>query len=144
MGNAYKLLSIALLAGAVTLTGCKNKKDEVAATTPPTNEPPPAPVVTSLPPAPAPAPAPRSFEPAPTPIPAPAPAAKGSTPKAPAAAHGSAGAHAGGTYTVAKGDTLYGIARKVYNDPKMVSAILKANPGLSADKIKAGQKIHLP
>ncbi|MCX5659785.1 MAG: LysM domain-containing protein [Planctomycetota bacterium] len=152
MHNQFKLLSAALLIGVVALTGCKNKKDDVAATTPPPSEPPPPPVVYSVPPAPAPAPAPaRAADPMPTLQPAPAPAPiGGKSAKAPAGCHatggasGGATAHVGGSYTVQKGDTLYGIARKVYNDPKMVAAILKANPGVDANKIKVGQKLQLP
>lgn len=151
MHNKFKLMAAALLVGTVALTGCKNKKDEATSTVPPPSDPPPAPVVTTLPPPPAPAPAAApaarpvpTMEPAPAPQPIPKP---NSTPKAASPAHATGGngaAHAGGTYTVQKGDTLYSIARKVYNDPKKVDAILKANPGIDANKIKVGQKIHLP
>ena len=50
----------------------------------------------------------------------------------------------GGTYTVKKGDTLYGIAKKKYNDGKQWQKIASANPGLSPSTLKVGQTITLP
>ncbi|CAN5532442.1 hypothetical protein BH10PLA1_BH10PLA1_12720 [soil metagenome] len=50
----------------------------------------------------------------------------------------------GGTYTVKKGDTLYGIAKKKYNDGKQWNKIAAANPGLSPSSLKVGQTITLP
>ncbi len=50
----------------------------------------------------------------------------------------------GGTYTVKKGDTLYGIAKKKYNDGKQWQKIASANPGLSPSSLKVGQTITLP
>ena len=50
----------------------------------------------------------------------------------------------GSTYTVQKGDTLYKIARAKYGDASAVKKIQAANPGLSPNSIKAGQKINLP
>lgn len=50
----------------------------------------------------------------------------------------------GGTYTVKKGDTLFGIARTHYNDGKQWKKIVAANPGLSPQSLKVGQTITLP
>ena len=50
----------------------------------------------------------------------------------------------GNTYTVKKGDTLYGIAKKKYNDGKQWQKIASANPGLSPSSLKVGQTITLP
>lgn len=51
-----------------------------------------------------------------------------------------AGSGSGGSYTVAKGDTLYGIARR---HSTTVSALKSAN-GLTADTIRIGQVLRLP
>ncbi len=63
-------------------------------------------------------------------------------------AYGSAGAAdssmAGGSYTVKKGDTLYGIARAHYGDGKQWQRIQAANPGVSPQSLKVGQTITLP
>ena len=48
------------------------------------------------------------------------------------------------SYTVARGDTLFSIARSHYGDGKQWSRIVSANPGLSPANLKAGQKIVLP
>lgn len=56
---------------------------------------------------------------------------------------GGAGAM-GGSYTVKKGDTLYGIARNRYGDGKAWSRIASANPGLSPSTLKVGQTITVP
>src|SRR5436305_943676 len=50
----------------------------------------------------------------------------------------------GGTYTVQKGDTLYKIARERYGDGKQWQKIAAANPGLSPQSLKVGQKISVP
>src|SRR4051812_7999214 len=50
----------------------------------------------------------------------------------------------GNTYTVQKGDTLYKIARAKYGDQAAVKRIVAANPGLSPNTIKVGQKINPP
>ena len=50
----------------------------------------------------------------------------------------------GGSYTVKKGDTLYGIARTHYGDGKQWQKIASANPGLSPTSLKVGQTITLP
>ena len=53
-------------------------------------------------------------------------------------------AMAGGSYTVKKGDTLYGIARQRYGDGKQWTRIAEANPGLRPETLKVGQTIALP
>jgi nucleoid-associated protein YgaU len=51
---------------------------------------------------------------------------------------------AGGTYTIAQGDTLYGIAMKHYGDARCAEIIEAANPGLNAKALRVGEKIVLP
>lgn len=53
-------------------------------------------------------------------------------------------AQAGGTYTVKKGDTLFGIARTTYGNGNQWQRIAAANPGVSPSTLKAGQTITLP
>ncbi|HEX7632020.1 MAG TPA: LysM domain-containing protein [Lacunisphaera sp.] len=65
---------------------------------------------------------------------------------APAAGKGGAAAPTGvlnadGTYTVGKGDTLAGIARKF---AVKMDSLEAENPGLDAKKLHAGQKIRIP
>jgi len=48
------------------------------------------------------------------------------------------------TYKIAPGDTLTKIAIALYRDARKWREIAKANPGLSAHKLKAGQIIQLP
>jgi 5'-nucleotidase len=50
----------------------------------------------------------------------------------------------GSTYTVKKGDTLFGIARAKYGDGKQWKRIVSANPGVSPQTLKIGQTITLP
>ena len=59
-------------------------------------------------------------------------------------ANGGGGMLPGGTYTVKKGDTLYGIARQRYGDGKQWVRIAEANPGLRPEALKAGQTITVP
>jgi 5'-nucleotidase len=49
-----------------------------------------------------------------------------------------------GSYTVRKGDTLYGIAKNKYGDGKQWTRIASANPGLRPEGLKAGQTIMVP
>ena len=51
---------------------------------------------------------------------------------------------AGGKYTVKKGDTLWKIATAHYGNGNQWQKITSANPGLSAETLKAGQTIVLP
>jgi 5'-nucleotidase len=68
-----------------------------------------------------------------------------STSSTPTASAGSTGAPASGsTYVVKPGDTLYGIARRLYGDGKQWQRIAAANPGLSPQMLKVGQTINLP
>jgi 5'-nucleotidase len=60
------------------------------------------------------------------------------TPTAPTAASN------GNSYTVQKGDTLYGIARQRYGDGKQWQKIASANPGVSPSSLKVGQTILIP
>ncbi len=54
-------------------------------------------------------------------------------------------AQAGGSsYTVQKGDTLFRIAKQHYGDGKQWQRIAAANPGLSPQSLKAGQKVYIP
>ena len=49
-----------------------------------------------------------------------------------------------GTYTVKKGDTLWSIAHSIYGDGQKWVDIVRANPGLKAEKMAVGQQITLP
>ncbi len=51
---------------------------------------------------------------------------------------------AGGKYTVQKGDTLWKIADASYGNGNQWQRIAAANPGLSANTLKAGQTIMIP
>jgi len=51
---------------------------------------------------------------------------------------------AANTYTIAAGDTLYGIAMKFYGDPRYASAIEAANPGINPKALKVGDRIIIP
>lgn len=131
--NMLKTLSIAATASALALAalGCAKKKPAAPAADAslPLNE-----SVTDVTTASSPAftPAQPQFEPAipavtTTPAPAPAEVASG-----------------GSSYTVKRGDTLFGIARTQYGDGKQWQRITAANPGLSPATLKAGQTITLP
>ncbi len=58
--------------------------------------------------------------------------------------YNSSTASVGSTYTVKKGDTLYGIAKKKYNDGKQWQKIASANPGVSPSSLRVGQSITIP
>lgn len=47
-------------------------------------------------------------------------------------------------YTVAREDTLWAIAARVYGNGKYYHAILKANPGLRSDALPVGKTLVLP
>ena len=53
-------------------------------------------------------------------------------------------AAAGGSYTVKKGDTLFGIARQHYGSGSQWQRIASANPGLTPATLKAGTTIAIP
>jgi hypothetical protein len=48
------------------------------------------------------------------------------------------------SYVVQKGDTLFGIAKSQYGDGNKWKKIADANPGLSPNTLKVGQKIAIP
>lgn len=50
----------------------------------------------------------------------------------------------GGTYVVRKGDTLWSIAARVYNDGQRYRDVLAANPGIDASRLSIGQELVLP
>ncbi|MGH7178425.1 MAG: LysM peptidoglycan-binding domain-containing protein [Tepidisphaeraceae bacterium] len=54
------------------------------------------------------------------------------------------GATGSGTYTVKRGDTLYGIARTRYGDGKQWQKIASANPGVTPQSLKVGQTLVIP
>jgi nucleoid-associated protein YgaU len=126
--NKYLIIALWLAVVAVAGTGCA-KKNATAKKSPAFS-----PAVTEL-------------SPSPTYTPAPVAAAPVFEPAAPVATYTPAPtqiASAGGSYTVKKGDTLFGIAKNRYGDGKQWSRITSANPGLSPATLKAGQTITLP
>jgi len=50
----------------------------------------------------------------------------------------------GTTYTVAKGDTFWSIAQRVYGDGKLWTKIKQANPGVDMNALMVGQVIKIP
>ena len=78
-----------------------------------------------------------------TPV-APQPVVYDAAPAQPQPVDTAATAMAGGSYTVKKGDTLYGIARQRYGDGKQWTRIAEANPGLRPETLKVGQTIAVP
>ncbi len=64
----------------------------------------------------------------------------GPEPMAPAAP----GAAVGGSYTVVRGDTLSGIARRTYGNPSAWKRIAAANPGVDPNRLAVGQVLMLP
>jgi nucleoid-associated protein YgaU len=57
---------------------------------------------------------------------------------------GAAAPSAGQTYTVKKGDTLFGIAKTHYGDGNKWQKIASANPGVTPSTLKIGQVVMLP
>lgn len=137
MKNLIPLL--ALTVGLVSGVGCANKKNAAAESSGVNG------AVTDVDTAPMPLGEPEMTYGAPldvTPMPA-APATPAyeapvvtQAPAAPAAAAGS--------YTVKKGDTLFGIARQHYGSGAQWQRIANANPGLTPATLKAGTTIAIP
>ena len=57
---------------------------------------------------------------------------------------GAASPAAGQSYTVKKGDTLFGIAKTHYGDGNKWQKIASANPGLTPSTLKIGQVVVVP
>jgi len=53
-------------------------------------------------------------------------------------------APADSTYTIAKGDTLWSIAKREYGNGQRWKDIAAANPGINPNKLRVGQQITLP
>jgi 5'-nucleotidase len=86
-----------------------------------------------------------TYTPAPVPSSTAQPVTYDSNSATPTVTPGTPGAPASGsTYVVKPGDTLYGIARRLYGDGKQWQRIAAANPGLSPQMLKVGQTINLP
>lgn len=122
-----KVMTVLVLASAVSLIGC-NKNKRPAAKTP---QPAPSSDTYGGGATPTPVPPPVVYEPPP---PAPAPAPEPVTLP-------SSGAR---TYTVKKGDTLSKIAREQLGGINQLGPLIRANPGINKDVIKPGQVINLP
>jgi LysM repeat protein len=75
------------------------------------------------------------------PTPVPAPMASTSTTSAATPAPASAPVGDGKDYMIAKGDTLAAIAKR---NSVSLKALMDANPGVNAKKLKIGQKLQLP
>ena len=114
--------------------------------TPPAAPEPPAPPVAKLVPEPEPEP-PTTPEPVPTPVPTPPVAAvpEPSTPPALPTPEPTAApeppAPASGMHVIQSGDTLSSVARKA---GVSLSALLKANPGVTPERLRIGQEIRIP
>lgn len=111
-------LAVVLVVMLVVATGCKPKE---AAPPPMTNE--------SM----------GVLDPMPPPPPTPPPIANPPPPMPPEPLP-----LAGGTYTVQKGDTLFAVARKAYNDQARWKDIAAANNLQPPYTIKVGQVLKLP
>ena len=130
MKTYASIVALALVAGVAT--GCQSNKNG------PTNKAPLNPAVTDISPTP---PAPAYSAPVQPIQPV---VAQPVEPASPAAFTGSGVNAAGGKYTVQKGDTLFHIAKEKYGDGKQWTRIVAANPGLSPQTLKVGQKIVIP
>jgi 5'-nucleotidase len=135
--NATITLTLVTMLVATFAVGCQSTKKDVPVSTSVTD-------VTATPSAtPAPTPA---YTPAPTP-PSPAYASASDSVVPPSTGAGNSatpGSITGSSYTVKRGDTLYGIARGRYGDGKQWRKIVSANPGLQPSNLKVGQTIALP
>lgn len=126
-----ELCTLAVL--AMGLVGCSNGSKATYGTTP-ANE-----SVTDVTATPS-----VSSTPAYTPAPVAQPVVADSMMSAPVSSSAMGSSMSGGSYTVKRGDTLYGIAKQKYGDGKQWQKIASANPGLQPSTLKVGQKIVLP
>ena len=118
---------IVFCAACLLIVGCNNKKKEAAqASNTLTEVAPPAPTHNAT------GPQPVGFSPVQPAVTEPPPVET-----APAAASGK-------TYTVKRGDTLWGIAKTQYGDGKQYKKIVAANPSIKGEQVNAGQKLVLP
>jgi LysM repeat protein len=133
-----KMMTVVLLAGALTLIGCNNmQKDGDRAPPPPTLQ------HTQVARAPAPAPRPMAtVSPMPAASVSPVPAATVSpVPAAPVPTDVVAG---GKVYVLKKGDTLARIAREQLGGLSNMHDLINANPGIDPNTVYPGQEINLP
>ena len=143
-----KWISTLLLAGVVTMTGCKSSNTSTVADVPAGSPSGPSPITSAQDPSfgstgpvalkagPTPAATYGAYNPAPVDsftLSAPAPVA----PAAPAPS-------SGGNYVVRQGDTLWSISRAHYGTGQRWKDIVNANPGLSPEKMPVGRPIVLP
>lgn len=114
----------------VAALGCKSNKPAAE----------PVPTVTDVNPAMQPAPSNTTQTPAPVVV------EKAPVETAPVAKDQAKGSITGKKYTVQTGDTLYSIAKRKYGSGSQanINKVLKANPGLKPETLKAGQTITLP
>lgn len=141
-----KWISSLLLAGVVTMTGCKSGNTSTVSDVPAGSPSGPGPITASHDPSfgatgpvalkagPTPATTQGAYNAAPTDtftLGTPGPAA----PAAPLA---------GGNYVVRQGDTLWSISRAHYGTGQRWKEIVSANPGLSPERMPVGRPIVLP
>ena len=117
-------LTLAVLAGAIGLFGCKKKPQEDLATLYP---PPASELESPIQPAPEPplSPEPVATVPPSALLPLPAPTGRR-------------------TYTIQPRDTLWSIARRYYGHGNRWPEIAQANPGIVPEKLRIGQTIVVP
>src|SRR4051812_46300267 len=105
--NATIALMLVMVTASLLVVGCHSSKKDVPVST----------SVTDVTATPAPTATP-AYTPVPNPAPQPAYASVSDSITPPSSTGGTAGAISGGSYTVKRGDTLYGIARARYGDGK--------------------------
>src|SRR4051812_2302807 len=124
-------LTLAAITASILIVGCQSTKKDVPVSSSVTD-------VTATPSA------TPGYTPAPTPGPVGPAYASTYDVTPPTATAGTGSATSGNTYTVKRGDTLYGIAKNKYGDGKQWQKIVNANPGLNPGALKVGQTITLP
>lgn len=135
MKNVISLLVLTL--GLVTVVGCANKNN--AAEGPAVNG-----SVTDVDLAPMPLHEPELTYAAPVDLAPQPPVTALPAYEAPVVTEAPAAAAGAGTYSVKKGDTLFGIARQHYGNGGQWQRIANANPGLTPATLKAGTTIVIP